>query len=564
MNHHQESQQFVNPWEVPSLDEFLFYCCPECDLRTKERDELYNHAVQRHKYAKVLLHVQEMTHVKQEVQFNEPSDTSNMKIEDVEESQLNTEDIIDPLDVNPVEEVQKKISKRLPRLIPLKEMEEPEGQQTNNEEREMKECDSLGDIPLEENEDFPLPSPNLTREEIIQICQQRGCIISAKQRTERLYTKLNSHIKKNHPVRFSILKMENTQLRRLYDGIVKLNEGYHFIERVENRRLTNVLKNTLIRYYFTAHPTCPLKTLKQHLNFVSNSVEIGKDCSSTINVQGKIPIPRISRPCLWKVKTTWDQKISLLQNKPLPGQEVYERSSIDDMTQFDNDMPNGHQEMIVVKQESIDQEKPCEQSYQSLPVLLKGPSIVSNVVNNDVEEDEMDSEDIVDPLDVMPLEEMEDVPLVPPNLPRKELIELYRQKGISINNFSASTEQMRATLNSTLKKRHPVKLHIQQMQLKELQGLYDVLLRLNRGPHIKHIKSLRSGALKLGLPRYYFNSHPSCPLESLKRHLKFMENPTEANLPTDVPEVRENQELSGNISKHLPEDCISILFEKGS
>merc|ERR1711860_87533 len=97
------------------------------------------------------------------------------KIEDVEESQINTGDIIDPLDVNPVEEVKKKISKRLPRLIPLKKMEEPEGQRTNNEEREMKECDSLDDIPFEEKEDFPLPSPNLTREEIIQICQQKGC-----------------------------------------------------------------------------------------------------------------------------------------------------------------------------------------------------------------------------------------------------------------------------------------------------------------------------------------------------------------------------------------------------
>ena len=378
-------------------------------------------------------------------------------------------------------------------------------------------------------------------------------------------------------------------IEKLYDRIVKKNIGCHLIENVDDRSRPNVLKSALIKYYFNAHPTCPLKTLKQHLNFVNNDVEIGIESSSTINVnlkesnvikgdvvgnavynyrnakvQGKIPISKISRPCLKKARTTWDQKISLLQNKPLPGQEVYERSSIDDMTQFDNDMPNGHQEMIVVKQESIDQEKPCEQSYQSLPVLLKGPSIVSNVANNYSDEDEMDSEDIVDPLDVMPLEEREDVPLVPPNLPRQELIEIYRQKGISINNMSASTEQMWSTLNSTLKKKHPVKLHIQQMQIEELQRLYDVLLRLNRGPHLKHIKSLRSSALKRGLPRYYFSSHPSCPLESLKRHLKFMENPTEAKLPTDVLEVRENQELSGSISKHLPEDCISILFEKGS
>ena len=173
----------------------------------------------------------------------------------------------------------------------------------------------------------------------------------------------------------------------------------------------------------------------------------------------------------------------------------------------------------------------------------------------------MDSEDIVDPLDVMPLEERKDVPLVPPNLPRQELIEIYKHKGISIKNASASTEQMWSTLNSTLKKRHPVKLHIQQMQIKELQRLYGVLLRLKRSPHLKHIKSLRSRELKHGLIRYFLSSHPSCPLEALKRHLKFMENPTVSNLPTDVPEVRENQ---GSISKHLPGDCLSILFEKGS
>ena len=44
-----------NPWQVPSLDEYLFYCCPECDLKTKEYNIFYEHAVHRHEQAKILL-----------------------------------------------------------------------------------------------------------------------------------------------------------------------------------------------------------------------------------------------------------------------------------------------------------------------------------------------------------------------------------------------------------------------------------------------------------------------------------------------------------------------------
>ena len=44
-----------NPWDVPSLDEDLFYCCPECELKTKESEIFYNHAVIVHELAKETL-----------------------------------------------------------------------------------------------------------------------------------------------------------------------------------------------------------------------------------------------------------------------------------------------------------------------------------------------------------------------------------------------------------------------------------------------------------------------------------------------------------------------------
>ena len=37
-----------NPWHVPTLDEFLFYCCPECNVKTKEQSQLFDHALETH------------------------------------------------------------------------------------------------------------------------------------------------------------------------------------------------------------------------------------------------------------------------------------------------------------------------------------------------------------------------------------------------------------------------------------------------------------------------------------------------------------------------------------
>ena len=38
----------VNPWQVESLDDFSFLCCPECVFRTKEEHSFEDHAMQMH------------------------------------------------------------------------------------------------------------------------------------------------------------------------------------------------------------------------------------------------------------------------------------------------------------------------------------------------------------------------------------------------------------------------------------------------------------------------------------------------------------------------------------
>ena len=41
-----------NPWNVPSIQDFLFFCCPECDCKLKNSQDFINHALLSHAEAK--------------------------------------------------------------------------------------------------------------------------------------------------------------------------------------------------------------------------------------------------------------------------------------------------------------------------------------------------------------------------------------------------------------------------------------------------------------------------------------------------------------------------------
>ena len=44
----EEGSGFTNPWFVQSLDDFLFYCCPECDYKCQFHDAFHQHALSAH------------------------------------------------------------------------------------------------------------------------------------------------------------------------------------------------------------------------------------------------------------------------------------------------------------------------------------------------------------------------------------------------------------------------------------------------------------------------------------------------------------------------------------
>ena len=37
-----------NPWMVEELEEFLYYCCPECDVKLQVKNEFMKHAFSNH------------------------------------------------------------------------------------------------------------------------------------------------------------------------------------------------------------------------------------------------------------------------------------------------------------------------------------------------------------------------------------------------------------------------------------------------------------------------------------------------------------------------------------
>ena len=40
--------EYSNPWMVSSIFDFNFYCCPECDDKSKSKQDFVNHASTNH------------------------------------------------------------------------------------------------------------------------------------------------------------------------------------------------------------------------------------------------------------------------------------------------------------------------------------------------------------------------------------------------------------------------------------------------------------------------------------------------------------------------------------
>ena len=66
--------QVTNPWHSNNLEDYLYYCCQECDVKTKDHVEFYSHAIQNHVRAKEVFSTEKTIKLKEETIKQESSD----------------------------------------------------------------------------------------------------------------------------------------------------------------------------------------------------------------------------------------------------------------------------------------------------------------------------------------------------------------------------------------------------------------------------------------------------------------------------------------------------------
>ena len=73
--------QNINPWSVENLEEFLYFCCPECDDRNQSRNTFLEHALHQHPTSKeYLLKFIVKNEILLEENFNESESDDNQII----------------------------------------------------------------------------------------------------------------------------------------------------------------------------------------------------------------------------------------------------------------------------------------------------------------------------------------------------------------------------------------------------------------------------------------------------------------------------------------------------
>ena len=87
-------EELKNPWIVENLEEFLYYCCPECDVKSKDTQSFIEHALINHAQA------QHLVVVKIEEESDEPLniDGTVVHLIDATESQSVLPEEVEPED----------------------------------------------------------------------------------------------------------------------------------------------------------------------------------------------------------------------------------------------------------------------------------------------------------------------------------------------------------------------------------------------------------------------------------------------------------------------------------
>ena len=89
-----------NPWDVSNIQEFLFYNCPECDVRVKDSEVFVQHALDYHELSISYLdkeRVEIVSHDQGEITTDHEMEDIDEKDEDILISAVKTD--LDPLSI---------------------------------------------------------------------------------------------------------------------------------------------------------------------------------------------------------------------------------------------------------------------------------------------------------------------------------------------------------------------------------------------------------------------------------------------------------------------------------
>ena len=94
-------EEVFNPWNVSNVDDFLHYCCPECDVRHDSKTLFINHAIDEHPKSRLFLSIFDLKPGNESNEFDqldqfEDFDDTEMFEDDIEYSddEMNNDDFI--------------------------------------------------------------------------------------------------------------------------------------------------------------------------------------------------------------------------------------------------------------------------------------------------------------------------------------------------------------------------------------------------------------------------------------------------------------------------------------
>ena len=248
MNGHTSSERNfdANPWHVSSLEEFCYYFCPECHVKTQDHNQFFNHAVQSHRSASVLKDIFPDMVTEEYEEYSELGHNQCDMIDPSVIKQELNEDDFSELEENTYDDTE----------MDTEQIKEEDEEEFDENEQISDTVDTSEELVYEDIPLLQIPS-GLSKDELFELFETYNIPlvrdqvdIKKKRDLEKL---LACCIKNHHPLRQHLARLTLSEKRAFHKLVI--GEPSESI-RVRGKRI----EAKLLSYYFKKHKKSPLKT----------------------------------------------------------------------------------------------------------------------------------------------------------------------------------------------------------------------------------------------------------------------------------------------------------------